>query len=64
MNDENMQHSQQVWLQTVRMLVFRKEQEAFGSEFSYWRTVGCSLILCDIGELELRQQLVEIFEDN
>lgn len=43
------------------MLVVRMGQEVFGSKFSYRRTVGCSLIFCDIGELELRQQLVEIF---
>lgn len=61
MNDENMQHCQEVWLGTVRMLTFRMGQEEFGTEFSYCRTVGCGLIFCDIRELELRQQLVEIF---
>jgi len=43
------------------MLAFRLGQEVFGSEFSYQRTLGHSLICCDIRELELRQQLVEVF---
>lgn len=51
----------EVWLGTVGMLVFRMGQEDFSSEFSCWRTVECGLVFCDIRELKLRQQLVEIF---
>lgn len=41
---ENVQHCQQVCLETLRMLEFRIGQEVSGSKPSYQRTVEHSLI--------------------